>query len=171
MNARIPIALAGVALASLAAAGCNSGGSSQSEASAKAAASSLAANPNVVKAEAEWKPIVTKCAETQHFLTHPVASLKATVACAGKDLTPAQRKAAETCATNAAIKNGLGKGTLAKDEASGALCLANVSPNGTTSVSPSLGASPSIPGVPTPTPTSSPVVPSSPVTSSPPPRG
>jgi hypothetical protein len=156
MNARIPLVLASAALSLVAVAGCKSSSSGDAS-SAKAAASSLAANPNVVKAEAQWKPIVMKCAESQHWLTHPVVSAKGTVTCAGKDLTPAQRTAAESCASNAAIKNGIGKGILDKDEASIALCLANVSPNGTTSVSPSPSIDPSaaIPGLPSPTPSPS----------------
>lgn len=115
--------------AALAAALVGCGKTHGNTAQAKASISALAKNPKVVAAENEWRPVVQQCATGRHWLTHPIGSTKATVDCAGKDLTPAQRKAAEKCAETAAIHNGVGHGKLAEDENSGIACLATVAPH------------------------------------------
>lgn len=110
-----------VPVLALALAGCGSHGSGSP--AARAAASSLAASPAVAK----WKPVVAKCAGRQHWIAHPASAGKATIDCAGKDLTPAQRKKAGSCLEKAVLRNGL-HDALARDEESGAECLAAVSP-------------------------------------------
>lgn len=128
---RIAIAaVAAAALPILAACGSSGGASPGAQASARAAASRLAHDPAVIKAKAKWEPVVKDCAGAQHWIFHPFKSARATVTCAASGLSDAQRKAAEQCAVQAVIANGVGHGKLAEDEAGIARCLAKAAPKG-----------------------------------------
>lgn len=120
-------AMATATVAALALAGCG-GHSTAARSSASALASNPAAQHAAQQAEAAWKPAVDLCSQHQHWITHPLQSAKSTVTCTGKDLTPAQRKAAENCAATALIRDGAGHGQLAADEAAIAVCLAAQKP-------------------------------------------
>lgn len=126
MRMKIPalLALALSGLLALTACGSSKGSAGSAKASARAIASSKAA----VAAKAEWDPVVHACAAHRHWVLRPIVSSRLTITCAGKSLTPAQRKAAEQCASAAIITNGFGHGKLGKDENSIAICLARQKP-------------------------------------------
>jgi hypothetical protein len=127
--AGLALMLAGAALF-LVGCGASSGGGSAAQSSARAAASKLAQDPAVQAAEGKWKPVVTSCAQQQHWVFHPFKSAKGTVTCAASGLSTAQRKAAEQCAVQAVIANGVGRGKLHEDIDSIARCMAKAAPKG-----------------------------------------
>jgi len=71
---------------------------------ASSQASALATNPAVIRAEAAWKPVVTRCAQHRHWITHPVRSGEETFTCSAARLNASQRKQAKTCMVRSLAK-------------------------------------------------------------------